>query len=124
MKIEFKKIPSTLKEFQTEFASVELEGTFCKISPSLVKIEANLQGTTQIECCRCGKSEDLKLDEELDFLLSDGIFNKESEELVIEIENGTIDFDEIIQNELASIQSEYHYCSECQNTDEVFEKEF
>ncbi|MFA7091253.1 MAG: hypothetical protein WC149_05350 [Arcobacteraceae bacterium] len=94
------------------------------MSPSLVKIEANLSGTTQIECCRCGVSEDLELNEELDFLLSDGIFDKESDELVIEIDNGIIDFDEIIQNEVASIQSEYHFCKECANTDEVFEKEF
>jgi uncharacterized metal-binding protein YceD (DUF177 family) len=124
MKIEFKKIPQTLKEFETEFNSVKLEGNFCKMSPSLVKIEATLSGTTQIECCRCGASEDLELNEELDFLLSDGIFDKESDDLVIEIDNGIIDFDEIIQNEVASIQSEYHFCKECANTDEVFEKEF
>lgn len=124
MKIEFKKIPQTSKEFQTEFNSVKLEGNFCKMSPSLVKIEAALNGLIQIECCRCGASEDLELNEEFDFLLSDGIFDKESDDLVIEIENGMIDFDEIIQNEVASIQSEYHFCKECANTDEVFEKEF
>ncbi|MDD2639689.1 MAG: hypothetical protein PHS65_01725 [Arcobacteraceae bacterium] len=124
MKIELKKIPQAPKEFQTEFNSVKLEGNFCKMSPSLVKIEADLSGSIPIECCRCGKSEDLELNEPLNFLLSDGIFDKESDELVIEIENGIIDFDEIIQNETASIQSDYHFCKECANTDEVFEKEF
>ncbi len=58
------------------------------------------------------------------FLLSDGIFNKESEDLVIEIDNGIIDFDEIIQNEIASVQSDYHFCTECANASEAFEKEF
>ncbi|MFA7083981.1 MAG: hypothetical protein WC141_05535 [Arcobacteraceae bacterium] len=124
MKIEFKKAPQTEKEFQTEFNSVKLEGNFCKMSSSLVKIEANLNGNIQIECCRCGKSEDLELNEPLNLVLSDGIFDKESEDLVIEIESGIIDFDEIIQTEVASIQSDYHFCSECANTEEVFEKEF
>lgn len=124
MKIEFRKVPQTAKEFETEFNSVKLEGTFCKISPSLIKISAKMSGPTEIECCRCGKTEEYTLDEELDFLLSDGIFNKESEDLVIEIENNTIDFDEIIQNEIASIQSEYHYCSECETSTEAYEQEF
>lgn len=124
MKIEFKKIPQSLKEFVNEFNSVKLEGNFCKMSPSLVKIDATLKGNIQIECCRCGVSEDLECNELLDFLLSDGIFNKESERLVIEIENGIIDFDEIIQNEIASIQSDYHFCKSCTNATTAFEKEF
>lgn len=124
MKIEFKKVPQTEKEFETEFNSVKLEGTFCKISPSLVKISAKMFGPTQIQCCRCGKTEEQTLDEELDFLLSDGIFNKESDDLVIEIENNTIDFDEIIQNEIASVQSDYHFCDECANSTEAYEQEF
>ncbi len=124
MKIEFKKIPQTQKEFTTEFNSVNLEGNFCKISPSLVKIEADLSGTIEVECCRCGTNFEVEIDEPLDFLLSDGIFNKESDDLVIEIQNGTIDFDEIIQNEVASLQSDYHFCKECSNDDKVFEQEY
>ena len=39
MKIEFKKVPTTKKELETSFNSVKIEGTFCRISSSLVKIE-------------------------------------------------------------------------------------
>ena len=125
MKIEFKKIPQEKKEFNTSLDSVKIEGTFCKISQSLVKIDAVLKGSTDIDCCRCGVTEEIEVDEELHLLLSDGIYkNDESEYLVIEVENSLIDFDEIIQSELNSIKSDYHLCDECTQLGDNFEKEF
>jgi uncharacterized metal-binding protein YceD (DUF177 family) len=124
MKIEFRKVPFTSKKFTTSFDSVKLEGTFCKISPLLIKLQANLSGQTGVECCRCGDEDTISVDENLEFLLSDGIFNDaDSEELVIEIENHTIDFDEIIQSELSSIKSDYHICEKCSLNDSI-NKEF
>ena len=125
MKIEFKKAPQTPKELEVEFNSVKIVGTFCKISQSLVKIDAMLIGNTDIDCCRCGKTDNIEVNEKLDFLLSDRIIkNDESEDLVIEIENGLIDFDEIIQSELEAIKSDYHICEQCSNNNDDFEKEF
>ena len=54
MKIEFRKVPQTAKELVVDYNSVKIEGTFCKISQSLVKIDAVLKGSTDIDCCRCG----------------------------------------------------------------------
>ena len=125
MKIEFKKVPQSPKVLSTEFNSVKIEGTFCKISQSLVKIDGVLKGNTQIDCCRCGKTEEIEVDEDINFILSDGIYkNNESEELVIEIENSLIDFDELIEGELNSITSDYHICDECLQNGDDFEKEF
>jgi len=124
MKIEFRKVPQSPKELRVSFDSVEIEGTFCKISPSLVKIDAVLKGNTEIDCCRCGKTDTVALNEEAKFLLSDGIYkNPESDDLVIEIENSLIDFDEIIESELVSIKSDYYLCEDCSD-DNDFEKEF
>jgi len=125
MKIEFKKAPQTPKELEVVLNSVKIEGTFCKISQSLVKIDAMLIGNTDIDCCRCGKTDNIEVNEKLDFLLSDRIIkNDESEDLVIEIEDGLINFDEIIQSELEAIKSDYHICEECSNNNDDFEKEF
>ena len=125
MKIEFKKVPQVSKELEFISNSVKIEGTFCKISQSLVKIDAVLKGSTEIDCCRCGKTEEIEVDEELRLLLSDGIYkNDESEYLVIEVENSLIDFDEIIESELNSIKSDYHMCNECVQLGDNFEKEF
>ena len=125
MKIEFRKAPQTPKELEIEYNSVKIEGTFCKISQSLVKVDAVLKGSTDIDCCRCGITEVIEVDEELHLLLSDGVYNKdESEYLVIEVENNLIDFDEIIESELNSIKSDYHICKNCLQLGDNFEKEF
>ena len=87
MKIEFKKIPQEKKEFNTSLNSVKIEGTFCRISSSLVKIEASLIGNIEIDCSRCGALDTLVVNEELKLLLSDGVFKGDEDEfLVIEIE--------------------------------------
>jgi uncharacterized metal-binding protein YceD (DUF177 family) len=125
MKIEFRKVPQIEKELEFISNSVKIEGTFCRISQSLVKIDAVLKGSTEIDCCRCGKTEEIEVDEELHILLSDGIYkNDESEFLVIEVENSLIDFDEIIQSELNSIKSDYYMCDDCAQLGDNFEKEF
>lgn len=125
MKIEFKKAPQTPKELEVEFNSVKIEGTFCKISQSLVKIDAMLIGNTNIDCCRCGITENIELNEKLDFLLSDRVIkNDQSDDLIIEIEDGFIDFDAIIQSEVEAIKSDYHFCEQCSDDNGDFEKEF
>lgn len=125
MKIEFRKVPQTTKELEFDYNSVRIEGTFCKISQSLTKIEANMSGTTDIDCCRCGQTDVITLDENLEFLISDGIFKgKESEDLVIEVENGVIDFDEIVESELQSIKSDYYLCENCSQDSNLLEQEF
>lgn len=125
MKIEFKKLPFTEKEFTTELDSVKLEGTFCKISATLAKVQATLAGNTAVECCRCGKDYAIMVDEDLDFLLSDGVYdNSDSDELVFEVENNTVDFDEIIESELSSIKSDYHICDDCLENKNDIEKEY
>ena len=125
MKIEFRKVPQTTKELEVIYNSVKIEGTFCKISQSLVKVDAVLKGSTEIDCCRCGITEEIEVDEELHLLLNDGVYkNDESEYLVIEVENSLIDFDEIIESELNSIKSDYHICENCLQYGDNFEKEF
>lgn len=125
MKIELRKVPQLPKELEVIYNSVKIEGTFCRISPSLVKIDGVLSGNTHIDCCRCAESEIIEVDEELKLLVSDGLYKKDEDEyLVIEIENGLIDFDEIIESELNSIRSDYHICENCLQYGDNFEKEF
>ncbi len=122
MKIEFRKVPQSPRDLISEFNSVKIEGTFCKISASLVKVDVNLTGETSVECCRCGENDTITLDENLNFRISDGVYNNKSsdlEDLIIEVENSIIDFDEIIQSELSSIYSDYHICSNCSDVDFV-----
>ncbi len=124
MKIEFRKVPFNEKDFKVSLDSVDFEGTFCKISSTLVKIDATLRGNSHITCDRCSKENDITLNEKLDFLISDGVYKNQTDELVVEIEDGFIDFDEIIHGELSSIQSDYHICDECEQNNKTIEQEF
>jgi len=124
MKIEFRKVPFNEKDFKVLLDSVEFEGTFCKMSSRLVKIDATLSGKSQVSCDRCSKEDDIILSEKINFLISDGIYNGQSDELVMEIEDGFIDFIEIMQSELSSIQSDYHICKECEQNKTIIEQEF
>ncbi|AXH11308.1 YceD family protein [Halarcobacter bivalviorum] len=126
MKIEFRKVPQSPKIFSAEHNSVKIEGTFCKISPSLVKVDSTISGKTTVQCARCGEDDTVTLEEEFNFLISDGIFkndSSESEDLVIEVDDNIIDFDEIIQSEISSIYSDYHICNNCTESDLV-DKEY
>lgn len=125
MKIEFRKVPTTSKELIVKKDLVKISGTFCKITPTLVKIDAILAGITTTNCSRCNAEEKININEKLDFLLSDGIYNNENhQEIVIETNNGIIDFDEIIESELNSIKSDYYLCEECTNNSDEFQIEF
>ena len=87
MKIEFRKVPQTKKEFTSLFDSVKLEGTFSKITPSLVKVEAQLLGDTNIQCSRCGVDIEKKLNEKKTFILQrKGLFEKQESQLKSSVE--------------------------------------
>ncbi|OCL88056.1 hypothetical protein [Arcobacter porcinus] len=124
MKIEFKKVPQDKKELNTSFDSVKIEGTFCRISSTLVKIEAKLKGEITVDCSRCPNELKINLNEDLNLLISNGIFKGiEDDFLVIEVDE-IIDFDSIIESEINSIKSDYYLCNSCENSTTIFEQEF
>ncbi len=124
MKVEFRKIPFEPKDFSFSSDSVDFEGTFCKITSTLAKFNAKLSGTTIVSCCKCGNDMDLKLSETIDFIVSDGIYSDDKhEETVVEVDNNIIDFEELINSEISSINADFHTCDNCKDSDEIFDKE-
>ena len=120
MVIEFRKVAQTSKSFEDQVDSVKIEGTFCRISPRLIEIDSRLHGKTEVDCSRCGDTFDTVANEELDFLISDGLYedkdsDKSLDRIVIEVDDHTIDFQEIIKSELESFKLDYHVCENCLN---------
>ena len=125
MKIEFRKIPLNSSEFEIDSDSVKFSGTFSKISSKLAKIDGKIEGNIEVDCCKCGQSMDISLDEPTTFLVSDGVYSSEDEEyIVIEVENHILDFDEILQSELESLKSEYYICDTCKKNNDYVEIEY
>ena len=114
MKIEFKKVGFNKKEITISKQKLNLSGDLKRSKENLVDFDARLQGSVQVECSRCGKEFGLDVDEKLDLKLSDGVYRGFDEEAdVIEFYDGSIDMQEIIDSEEASIQLDYHLCQEC-----------
>ena len=128
MKIEFRKIPLELSEFEINSDSVKFLGTFSKMSSKLAKIDGTLSGSCEVDCCKCGVSFTNDLDEKTEFIASDGIFNSENQDneefVIIEIDDHILDFNEILQSEIESLKSEYYICDTCKNNDELVELEY
>jgi hypothetical protein len=126
MKIEFRKAPLQQSKFEFEQNSVKFLGTFSKISSKIVKLDANISGECQVDCCKCGQSFSKHIDEKLECLLSDGIYssNIDEELVIIEVEDHIIDFSNILNSELESFKSDYHICDDCQNSNDLIELEY
>lgn len=128
MKIEFRKVPLQESEFKVSLNSVKFLGTFSKISSKLAKIDSKISGNYDVDCCKCGSSFVISLDEKVKFLLSDGIYSSENDNdeefVIIEVEKHILDFDEILHSELESLNSEYHICEDCETNDKFVEIEY
>jgi len=127
MKIEFRKIPLQDAEFEISSNSVKFLGTFSKISSKLAKINSKIEGNCEVDCCKCGISFEINIQNEIKFLVSDGIYSSENEDeeyVIIEVENHIMDFDEILHSEIESLKSEYHVCDTCKNNDKLVELEY
>lgn len=126
MKIEFRKIPLNESEFTINLNSVKFSGTFCKILSKLAKLDGKIEGNLDVDCCKCGQIMDISLDEDIKFLVSDGIYSStdEEENVVIEVDNHTLDFEEVLQSELESLKSEYYICNTCKKNNDFVEIEY
>ena len=128
MKIEFRKVPLQSSKLSLTNNSVNFLGTFSKITPKLVKLEAKMGGILEVDCCKCGKVFPVNLDEDIELLLSDGIFKPETKEdeeyIAIEIDDSIIDFEDILQSEIESFKSDYFICDDCKSSDSLIELEY
>jgi uncharacterized metal-binding protein YceD (DUF177 family) len=123
MKIAFDKVGSTAKPVEVSSNGVKLEGTLKKSGYHQVTLDSLLSGELDLNCDRCGREYIYRVDTRLKLKLSD-LVSKDKDDLdIIEFLDGEIDILYILQSEIASIQSSYHYCDNCDNEDE-FEMEF
>ncbi|MEA3497889.1 MAG: hypothetical protein U9R16_02400 [Campylobacterota bacterium] len=128
MKIEFRKLPMESTEFEISSNSVKFLGTFSKITSNIAKVDTTLLGNCDVDCCKCGNNINIKLDEKVNFLISDGIYKPDSRDdesrIVIELEDHIVDFDEILHSEIESLNSEYYVCDSCKKDDKFIELEY
>jgi len=124
MIIVFDKIGSTAKPFELSSEGVTLEGTLQKSGYHQVTLDAQLSGSIEMSCDRCGDTYDYDMDNKLRLKLSDLISEDKDDLDIIEFLDGKIDILYILQSEINTFKSTYHYCDKCDNNDEDFEVEY
>ena len=124
MKIVFDKISSTAKPIEVSSKGVTLDGTLQKSGYHQVTLDAQMSGSMELTCDRCGDTYDYKVDNKLQLKLSDLVSEDKVDLDIIEFLDGEIDLSYILESEITSIESSYHYCDKCNNNDEDFEIEF
>jgi len=124
MTIVFDKINSTAKPIELSSKGITLDGTLQKSGYHQVTLDATLNGCFDLECDRCGDTYNYNLDTKLKLKLSDLVSEDKVDLDIIEFLDGKIDLLYILESEITSIESSYHYCDKCDDNDEDFEIEF
>jgi len=115
MKIEFRKITPNVTPFRLKTDTYTCEGAFQKLSQKLVEIDFHLNAKSTLICDRCGDTYEDAIDENMKLKVADGCF--EGEDLdVIEVFDHVVDFNAIVSGEIETIESDYHFCNKCKET--------
>ncbi|MDR0746621.1 MAG: DUF177 domain-containing protein [Helicobacteraceae bacterium] len=84
---------------------------------SLVLFSGEIEGSLRLTCDRCAEEYEHRLNEPVELLISDGIFDTQGEEeqplAVVEMSDGMIDMEAILASEVQSIICDYHRCKKC-----------
>lgn len=117
--------PVTLK-CEIDGLEIQLSGELKHHEKGLILLAGRLTGKRRLECDRCAVEYEALLDEPVELLLASGIFeNPEEEERfpwpVMEMLDGKIDLDAVLQSELAAFECGYHRCPECEAGPKNFE---
>ena len=124
MQIVFDKINSTAKPIELALKGITLDGTLQKSGYHQVTLDATLTGCFDLDCDRCGETYNYDMDSKLRLKLSDLVSEDKDDLDIIEFLDGKIDLLYILESEITSIESSYHYCDKCDNNDEDFEVEY
>lgn len=113
MKISFQKITNQPKNFSLQKEGILFEGNVIRVNQSLYKITSTISGEIALVCDRSGEDFLKCIQEDLTLLISNGIWDKQSQDRgneldIIEFFDGFIDFEYILQSEISSIQMQYH----------------
>ena len=103
--------------FELSSDGVKFSGVLKKISPNLVSCKGEIKGELAHNCDRCGDDINLKLNEDVNLILSDGIYKDKEENLddAVEFFDGFVNLEEVLTSEIEAFKSDYFYCEKCKN---------
>ena len=115
MKVVLRRINKTPLDFDIKSNEITFKGYLQYHSGKLILLKADLNGSTNTECSSCGENFKLPLDEKIEFFISDGLYNDDSniDIDVVESFDSLANLDELLNSEIELIKSDYHSCNDC-----------
>jgi len=125
LKIGFAKVKSALADVNYSKDGVNIKGTLERVDRDSVELKSTFS-TKEVTliCNRCGKEYKKDFSYPLNLLLYNGKYSDNKNLDIIEFFDNMIDFDYIAQSEMTSLIEDYNLCDECQDVEDIFEKEF
>ena len=124
MKIVFDKVGSTAKPIELEVQGIKLIGTLQKSGYHRVFLDATMDGKLSLVCDRCGQNYDQQITSPLKLTLSDQVSEDKDDLDIIEFLDGVIDVTYILESEINAIEGAFHYCDQCDGSEEALEIEY
>jgi len=123
MRIAFNKVAkenSYSLDLENERFSVKSNFKIKPKTHSILHCHLDFHGKIDTICNRCGIEIAKEVDEKIELLISNGIFNGFDDNLdVVEFLDEFVDFDEILLSELELISTNYYNCGSCEDIGEL-----
>jgi uncharacterized metal-binding protein YceD (DUF177 family) len=115
MKVTLRKINNTPLDFEVKSDEITFKGYLQYYAGKLILLKAKLKGLTDTQCSQCGEYFKLPIDEEVEFFISDGVYEDDNslEKDVIESFDSQANLDELLISEIELIKSDYYSCENC-----------
>ncbi|MBN2815794.1 MAG: hypothetical protein JXQ67_03875 [Campylobacterales bacterium] len=120
MKFALRKVTKTPLDFELQSGAITFKGYLEYDSGKLILLKAHMQGYIEKPCDICAEDFQLAVDEEIEFFISDGLYDGDNdvEFDVVESFDGNADMDEILNSEIELIKSDYHTCDSCRSKED------
>ena len=115
MKVVLRRVNKTPLDFEVKSNEITFKGYLEYHSGKLILLKAKMSGLVEKPCDICAEEFKLSVDEEIEFFISDGIYEDDAdiERDVVESLDGNVDMQELLDSELELIKSDYHSCENC-----------
>ncbi|DAB27685.1 MAG: hypothetical protein A2513_10045 [Sulfurimonas sp. RIFOXYD12_FULL_33_39] len=126
MKITLRKVTSTPLEFEVKSDEITFKGYLQYDADKLILLRAELSGKIDVDCDICADKFKLDVDEDIEFFISDGVYEKKEDSLldVVEVLDSIADMQELKNSEIELIKSDYIVCENCKKNGYSEEKSF
>ena len=115
MKVILRRVTKTPLDFEVKSNEITFKGYLEYHAGKLILLKADLKGSVDTDCSKCGEEFKLSVDEKVEFFISDGLYEDENniDIDVVESFNSLADLDELLNSEIELIKSDYHNCKNC-----------